>query len=84
MLMDNAPRWRCRHSALEALVITVQRFGQFLLPDVETIRGANGVALSRHLVEFSCHREITDQELTLRIARIGSALGRTAGGPAGR
>lgn len=65
---------------LEDMAVPMQRFGQFLWPGVDREVCPVSVALSRHLVQFSCHQEVTPEELDSVIERARSIIARGAPG----
>ncbi|MFQ5535281.1 MAG: DegT/DnrJ/EryC1/StrS family aminotransferase [Sphingomonadales bacterium] len=66
---------------LEDLAVPMQRFGQFLWPGVDQTICPVSVGLSRHLVQFPCHQEMSAQELRSVIERVRAVIG-SASSPA--
>ena len=58
---------------LKRLGVPVIRFGEYLWPSVDRSVCANSVALSRHVLQFPCHQELSAAELAWMIAHIYSA-----------
>jgi perosamine synthetase len=54
--------------------LPVVRFAEALWPGVDAERCPDSVALSRHLLSFPCHQELSDAELAWMTARLAEAL----------
>jgi len=54
--------------------LPVVRFAEALWPGVDAKRCPDSVALSRHLLSFPCHQELSDAELAWMTARLAEAL----------
>lgn len=61
--------------ALKQAAVPVLRFGEYLWPGVNAELCPNSVALSRHVLQFPCHQELTPDELGWMIGRIRAVLG---------
>lgn len=54
--------------------VPIIRFAQYLWPGVDAAVCANSVALSRQVLQFPCHQELHEAELTWMIDKITAAL----------
>jgi hypothetical protein len=59
---------------LEDLAVPMQRFGQFLWPGVDRSTCPVSAGLSRHVVQFPCHQELTDNEVEIITSRVKNVL----------
>jgi len=59
---------------LEDSAIPMQRFGQFLWPDMDQEICAVATAHSRHSVQLPCHQSLTDAEITAIVDRVRKVL----------
>ena len=59
---------------LEDEAVPMQRFGQFLWSGVDNTVCEHSVALSKHLVQFPCHQELTSEEIDWIIATVIKTL----------
>lgn len=59
---------------LEDAGVPMQRFGQFLWPTVDPAAFPYTEALSRHVVQFSCHQNLTAGEIDYIVAEVGHAV----------
>lgn len=59
---------------LEDKAVPMQRFGQFLWTGVDSSVCAHSAALSKHLVQFPCHQELTEAELDRIVATVTETL----------
>ena len=55
---------------LEDRAVPMQRFGQFLWPEMDTDVCAVTRRHSRHGIQFACHQELEDDEVTAIVARV--------------
>lgn len=59
---------------LEDLAVPMQRFGQFLWSGVDSSTCPVSASLSKHLVQFPCHQELTDDEIEWLIAQVNATV----------
>lgn len=60
--------------ALKMQGVPIIRFGEFLWPGVDASVCANSVDLSRRIISFSCHQELTDEEVDWMVGQIRQAM----------
>ena len=60
---------------LEDVGVPMQRFGQFLWPTVDPAAYPHVTALSRHVVQFSCHQALDDDDIGYIVDRVRDAVG---------
>jgi perosamine synthetase len=61
-------------NTLKSQGVPIIRFGEYLWPGVDANVCFHSVNLSRHVMSFSCHQELRDEELDWMITKIKEAL----------
>lgn len=60
---------------LEDRAVPMQRFGQFLWPDVSDGVCINSTQLSRHLIQLPCHQDLNDAEIDWVTDQVRESVG---------
>jgi perosamine synthetase len=61
-------------AALKRGGVPVLRFGEFLWPEAGAAVCEASIALSRHVMQFPCHQELREDEVTWLIAQVRASL----------
>jgi dTDP-4-amino-4,6-dideoxygalactose transaminase len=59
---------------LEDLAVPMQRFGQFLSPEITAETFPTSFAFSHNVIQLACHQELTDDEVDSIVALVLQAI----------